>query len=72
MYLIVLIPSFVYCSYNKQVSDRVGQIVKKMALTLPYPLTGDGSILKMDLICSINGSIDVLLFEYITCPHGDS
>ena len=43
-----------------------------IVLALSYPLAGIGSILKMDLICSINGSMDVLLFEYTTCPNGDS
>jgi hypothetical protein len=44
-----------------------------MALTLSYPLVGNGSILKMDLMCSINdGSIEVILFEYMAYPNADS
>ena len=52
---------------NKYLIEQYGK--KTIAHALSYPLTGNGSILKTDFICSINGSMDVPLFEYMTCPR---
>jgi hypothetical protein len=43
-----------------------------MTLALSHPLADNTPSIKMDLICLINGAMEVILFECTTYPSGDS